>query len=330
VPVAGARTVERTSVHVSVLWTETLEALAVKPGGAYIDGTLGDAGHASEVLRRAGPAGRLLGIDRDPAARARAQARLDGVPGTAVVAAGNHGDLAAWAQAHGFGEVDGVLLDLGVSSEQLDEAARGFSFQRDGALDMRMDPTQGETAASLLARLDTAALTDLLRRLGEEPRASGIARAIVRARERAPLVTTAQLAAVVAAASGWHGGRRHPATRTFQALRMAVNDELGELQRALESGLSLLRPDGRLAVITFESLTDRMVKTFFAAHAGRLVSLPQGGARWEGERPAVAWVHRHPATPGEAEVAVNPRARSAKLRAVRRLRPEEEARLREQ
>lgn len=324
---AGAGFVERENVHVPVLWTETLNALAVRPGGAYIDGTLGNAGHAAEVLRQAGATGRLLGIDRDAAALARARMRLAGLPGTVVLAHGDHGSLAALAREHGFEAVNGVLLDLGVSSEQLDEPERGFSFQRDGALDMRMNPSQGETAAELLARLDVAELTSLLRRLGEEPRAASIARAIVRSRERAPVATTAQLAALVAAASGWHGGRRHPATRTFQALRMAVNDELGALAAALADGLALLRPDGRLAVITFESLTDRLVKTFFAAHAGRLVSLPQGGARWEGERPAVAWIHRHPLTAGAEEVAANPRARSAKLRAVRRLTPEEEAQL---
>ena len=154
-----------------------------------------------------------------------------------------------------------------------------------------------------------------------------IARAIERERARAPIATTLRLADVVATASGWHGGRRHPATRVFQALRMAVNDELGALHTALEDGLGLLRADGRMAVISFESLSDREVKTAFVAHAGRMVSLPQGGARWEGQRPAVALVHRHPVGPGEAEVAVNPRARSAKLRAVRRLTPPEDARL---
>ena len=154
-----------------------------------------------------------------------------------------------------------------------------------------------------------------------------IARAMVRERTRAPIATTARLAAVVAAASGWHGGRRHPATRVFQALRMAVNDELGALHTALEDGLSLLRPNGRMVVISFESLSDREVKTTFGAHVGRLVSLPQGGARWEGRLPAVAWIHRHPVGPGETEMAANPRARSAKLRAVRRLTPPEEARL---
>jgi len=315
------------TVHTPVLLEETLAALAVRPGGAYIDGTLGHAGHAEEVLRRAGPDGRLLGIDRDCDALARASDRLRGLPGKAVLAHGNHGALGALARAHGFGEVDGVLLDLGVNSEQLDAPERGFSFMRDGPLDMRMDVSRGVTAAGLVARLEAAELAALFRELGEEPRAMSIARAIVRERLRAPIATTLRLAEIVAAASGWHGGRRHPATRVFQALRMAVNDELGALRAALEDGIALLRPDGRMVVISFESLTDREVKTTFAAHAGRLVSLPQGGVRWEGRLSAVAWVHRHPVGPGEAEVAANPRARSAKLRAVRRLTPSEEAQL---
>lgn len=306
---------------------EALAALAVRPGGAYIDGTLGHAGHAAEVLRRAGPRGRLLGIDRDAAALARARARLAGIPGNAVLVQGTHAALAELARANGFEAVDGVLLDLGVNAEQLDTPERGFSFQREGRLDMRLDPSSGESAADLLRRLEAEDLADIFRRLGEEPRAGRIARAIVRERERAPIDTTLRLADIVAASSGWHGGRRHPATRVFQALRLAVNDELGALERALTDGLDLLGPNGRLAVITFESLSDRIVKTTFAAHAGRLVSLPQGGIRWHGSQPAVGWVHRHALSPSETEVAANPRARSAKLRAVRRLTPDEEKQL---
>jgi 16S rRNA (cytosine1402-N4)-methyltransferase len=318
---------ETQTTHVPVLMEETLAALAVRPGGTYIDGTLGHGGHAAAVLRRAGPSGRLLGIDRDAAALSRATERLAGIPGEAVLVSGDHRDLGRLAREHGFGEVDGVLLDLGVNSAQLDAPARGFSFLRDGPLDMRMDPSRGAPAAALVAGLGAPELAALFRTLGEEPRAQAIARAIVRERERAPIETTARLAAVVAAGAGWHGSRRHPATRVFQALRMAVNDELGALRAALEDGLSLLRPDGRMAVISFESLSDREVKTTFAAHAGRMLSLPQGGARWEGRRPAVAFVHRHPVAAGDAEIEANPRARSAKLRAVRRLTLPEEDRL---
>jgi 16S rRNA (cytosine1402-N4)-methyltransferase len=306
-------------MHLPVLLRETVDALAGIPGGSVIDGTLGGAGHAGEILGRAGPAGRLLGIDRDPEALARAAARLKDVPGEKVLVHGAHGEMRRLAEEHGFGAVDGVLLDLGVSSDQLDAPERGFSFRFDGPLDMRMDAGRGESAADLLARLDGPSLAELLRRLGEEPQAWRVARAIVRARERGPVATTGRLAEVVSEALGGKKGPRHPATRVFQALRMAVNQELEDLARALEDGLSLLKPGGRMAVITFESITDRFVKQRFAAHAGKWVSLQQGGERWEGEQPAVARVTRRPVEAGEAEVAANPRARSAKLRVVQRL-----------
>ena len=194
--------------NIAVMLEETLAALAVQPGGSYIDGTLGHAGHAAEVLRRAGPEGRLLGMDRDQEALAHAAVQLQELPGVKVLAHGNHGALSKVACAHGFGEVDGVLLDLGVNSDQLDVPVRGFSFMRDGPLDMRMDVSRGETAADLVARMDADELAALFRELGEEPRAWAIAQAIVRERMRAPIVTTARLAEVVAAASGWQGGRR--------------------------------------------------------------------------------------------------------------------------
>lgn len=304
-------------MHIPVLLTEVVEALNVKPGGAYIDGTLGGAGHASEVMRRSGGC-RLLGIDRDRDALARAAERLAGLPGEAVLVHGEHGNLAELAKSNGFVGVDGILLDLGVSSDQLDTPGRGFSFRFDGPLDMRMDPSRGESAAELLARLDEGGLRDLLRRFGEEPRARQIAAAIVKARRIAPVETTGRLAELVERALGGRFGAKNPATRTFQALRMAVNDETGNLSRALEAGLRLLKPGGRMAVITFESLTDRMVKQCFAAHVGRNVSLIQGGERWEGELPKVVRVTRHPVVPGEKERMENPRARSAKLRVVER------------
>jgi 16S rRNA (cytosine1402-N4)-methyltransferase len=305
-------------MHLSVLLQETVEALEVVPGGSYIDGTLGGAGHAAEILRRAGPAGRLLGIDRDEEALARSAERLAALSGDKVLVHGAHGELRYLAEENGFAAVDGILLDLGVSSEQLDTSGRGFSFRLEGPLDMRMDPARGESAAELLARLDVQSLADVLRRLGEEPQARRIAQAIVRARERRPILTTGRLAEVVSEALGGRTGPRHPATRVFQALRMAVNRELEELEQALKDGLALLKPGGRLAVITFESLSDRLVKRFFAAHAGRWVSLQQGGERWEGELPAVERVTRHALGPGPEEVAANPRARSAKLRVARR------------
>ena len=304
--------------HTPVLLKETIDALAVKPGGVYVDGTLGRGGHAREILVRAGTGTRLIGIDRDTQALTESAEHLGRVPGVNLTLVhGCHGDIARIVRDEGIEAVDGILLDLGVSSPQLDEADRGFSFRADGPLDMRMDRSRGETAAELVATRSEEELAGLLRTLGEEPNARRIAKAIVQARAASPIETTAQLAALVEKTVG-RSGAHHPATRTFQAIRMAVNDELGELTRALEGGLSLLKPGGRFAVITFESLTDRTVKRFFADHVGRMVSLQQGGERWEGSLPKVRLVARHAVTASEKEKAENPRARSAKLRAIER------------
>ena len=306
-------------MHKPVLLKETVDSLAVKPGGVYIDGTLGRAGHAREILARAGTGARLVGIDRDTQALTDSAERLGRVPGVSLTLVhGCHGSIAQIVRAEGIDAVDGVLLDLGVSSPQLDEADRGFSFRADGPLDMRMDRSRGETAADLVATRSEDELAALLRTLGEEPNARRIAKAIVQARAVARIETTAQLAALVERTVG-RSGAHHPATRTFQAIRMAVNDELGELERALAGGLGLLKPGGRFAVITFESLTDRTVKRFFAAHAGRMVSLQQGGERWEGCLPKVRLLTRHAVTASDEEIAENPRARSAKLRAIERI-----------
>lgn len=306
--------------HIPVLLRETIEALAVKPGGMYVDGTLGRAGHTAEILKRGG---RVLGIDRDAQALADvAEAVATGandVPWAALtVRAGRHGALAAIAAAAGVAAADGVLLDLGVSSPQLDDAARGFSFRQDGPLDMRMDRTQALTAAEVVNTYDAAALAEIFRTLGEEPQARRLAQEIVRARASAPFETTGQLAEFMACTLGRHGAH-HPATRAFQALRMHVNDEIGELMRALEGALGLLKVGGRLAVITFESLTDRRVKHFFAAHAGRDVSLQAGGVRWEGALPRVKLVTRRAVTAAPDEVDLNARSRSAKLRVAERV-----------
>ena len=306
-------------MHTPVLLKETVDSLAVKPGGVYIDGTLGRAGHAREILARAGTGARLVGIDRDTQALTESAERLGRVPGVSLTLVhGCHGSIAQIVRAEGIDAVDGVLLDLGVSSPQLDEADRGFSFRADGPLDMRMDQTRGETAAELVATRSEDELAELLHQLGEEPNARRIAKAIVCARAKTRIESTAQLAALVEKTVG-RSGAHHPATRTFQALRMAVNDELGELERALAGGLGLLKPGGRFAVITFESLTDRMVKRFFAAHAGRMVSLQAGGERWEGDLPKVRLVTRHAVTASDEEMSANPRARSAKLRTVERI-----------
>ena len=304
--------------HTPVLLKETIDALGIKPGGVYVDGTLGRGGHAREILVRAGTGARLIGIDRDTQALTESAERLGRVPGVNLTLVhGCHGDIARIVRDEGIEAVDGILLDLGVSSPQLDEAGRGFSFRADGPLDMRMDRSRGETAAELVATRSEEDLAGLLRTLGEEPNARRIAKAIVQARTSSPIETTAQLAALVEKTVG-RSGAHHPATRTFQAIRMAVNDELGELTRALEGGLGLLKPGGRFVVITFESLTDRTVKRFFAGHVGRMVSLQQGGERWEGSLPQVRLVTRHAVTASEEEKAENPRARSAKLRAIER------------
>ena len=293
--------------HVPVLLRETMAALNVKRGGRYVDGTLGRAGHAKEIVALGGM---VLGIDRDDQAIAEVEAmKVDGLK----IAKGNHGELKEIAESNGWSEVDGVLLDLGVSSPQLDDAGRGFSFQREGPLDMRMDRSRSVTAAALVNESGVDHLEEIFRNFGEEPNARRIARAIVERRVEKPFETTLDLADFVERVVG-RRGPHHPATRVFQALRMDVNDELGELRRALEGGLALVKRGGLFAVITFESLTDREVKRFFAAHAGREVSLQGGGSEWRGELPRVKIVARKAVKAKPEEVESNPRSRSAKLR----------------
>jgi 16S rRNA (cytosine1402-N4)-methyltransferase len=223
------------------------------------------------------------------------------------------------AHAHGFDAADGILLDLGMSSDQVDDPERGFSFLRDGPLDMRMDCSRGETAADLVNRLGPEDLADVLWRLGEERASRRIAKAIAAQRQESPIRTTAQLAGIVERAKGGHSGRTHPATQTFQALRMAVNGELDHAGAGVEAAVRLVKDGGRVAVITFHSVEDRLVKTIFAKHAGTWESLQAGGRAWRGEQPAVRRVNRKPITATDAEIAANPRARSAKLRVVERV-----------
>ena len=296
--------------HVPGLLNESMEALAGKAGGRYVDGTFGRGGHSCEIARRGG---KVLGIDRDDAAlESAARVGDDKVK----VAKGNHGDLRRIANENGWNEADGVLLDLGVSSPQLDDAGRGFSFQREGPLDMRMDQSCGTTAADIVNGEGAARLEEIFRTLGEEPQARRIAKSIVAARaEGRRFATTTEFADFVSRIVGRHGAH-HPATRVFQALRMAVNDEMGELERALEGGLGLLSHGGRFVVITFESLSDRVVKRFFSAHVGRMRSLQQGGEEWDGELPRARAVTRRAVVAGERELRENPRSRSAKLRAI--------------
>lgn len=298
--------------HKPVLLKETIDALNVQPGGRYLDGTLGRAGHSREIARRGGL---VLGLDRDDEAisEVTAERETDELLKAITIVKAEHGDLAECARAQGWDSLDGVLLDLGVSSPQLDEAARGFSFLREGPLDMRMDRTRGRTAADWVNEESVESLTEIFRQWGEEKQAYRIARAIEAARQKAPLTTTSELANLVEKTIGRHGGH-HPATRVFQALRMAVNGEVDQLKRALTGAIELIVEGGRVAVITFESITDRIVKQFFAAHVGQEVSLLAGGSRWEGELPRGFLPFRKPITASDEELLSNPRSRSAKLR----------------
>lgn len=280
-------------------------------GGRYIDGTLGRAGHTSGILERGGC---VLGIDRDNAALEQiASMKLKNL--TTVHA--RHGDIARVAAEHDWTAVDGILLDLGVSSPQLDNAERGFSFMKEGPLDMRMDPSTSLTAAEIVNTYSPEELSHIFCDFGEEPRARQIAKSIAKAREEGRLFqTTVDLANFIEKLIPRRGAARHPATRVFQALRMAVNDEIGELNRALAGSLEVLKPGGRLAVITFESITDRIVKQFFAAHVGKMEALQQGGAAWRGELPRAQFVFKGSIAASDREIQSNPRSRSAKLRAI--------------
>jgi 16S rRNA (cytosine1402-N4)-methyltransferase len=281
-----------------VLREESLELLAVGAGGFYVDGTVGMGGHAVEILTRSGPSGRLLGIDRDADALALAEERLAGFGDRVRL---HHGDYREIPELLAGEAADGILLDLGVSSLQLDTPERGFSFQREGPLDMRMDRSQGRTAADLVNRLREADLADVIYRYGEERASRRIARAIAHARQRAAIGTTSELASIVRRAmGGLRRGQIDPATRTFQALRIAVNSELEGLGAALVALSGYLKPGGRLVVIAFHSLEDREVKHTFK-------DLGRRGFRL---------LTKKPVRPSENELSANPRARSARLRAL--------------
>ena len=300
--------------HRPVMWTQVMDGLRVRTDGRYLDGTFGRGGHARGVLDRLGPEGRLLVMDKDPEAIAVAR-ELAAADARVAVYRGSFADLAAWSEtAPGL---DGVLLDLGVSSPQLDEAGRGFSFAKDGPLDMRMDPDSGESAANWLARADEREIADVLWTYGEEKLSRKIARTIVARREDAPLLRTAQLADLVASVVGRGDQRIHPATRTFQAIRIFINRELDDLERGLAAAHARLKPGGRLAVISFHSLEDRIVKRFIAARA----KAPAGNRRMPAPDAfvptllVVAGAEKADA----AETAGNPRARSAVLRVAEKL-----------
>jgi 16S rRNA (cytosine1402-N4)-methyltransferase len=304
----------------SVLYDETLAFLAPRAGARYIDGTVDGGGHAAGVLGASSPDGQLLGLDADPDALGRARARLAPYGDRARLVHANFRDLERCAREAGFAAVDGILLDLGLSSDTLEVSGRGFSFRRDEPLDMRFDPVAGESAAALLADSTEAELRDVLRRYGEEPAAGRMARALVRARAQAPLRTTGDLVGVVESVLGPPRGRTHPATRTFQALRIAVNDELDSLETALRAAVELLGPGGRLVVIAFHSLEDRIVKQFLRAESGGECRCPPGLPVCVCARaPRLRLLTRKPVAPAAAEIERNPRARSAKLRAAERM-----------
>jgi len=297
---------------------ECLEALITDPTGIYVDGTLGNAGHASEIFDRLESTGLLVGFDRDIDAIERVKETLKSREGKRVeLIHDNYANMAERLDKLGLGKVHGILLDLGVSSFQLDIAERGFSFMQDAPIDMRMDQTQGQTAGELVNQASEQELADIIYRYGEDRASRRIARAIVEARAKVEIETTAQLAGIVERAKGGRRGKKtHPATQTFQALRMAVNDELAGIERVLETMIGKVVEGGRIVVLTFHSLEDRMVKQFFNRHVPREESLQQGGVKRIYEEPAVKWIWRKPLIATEAEQAANPRSRSAKLRAV--------------
>ncbi len=308
-------------VHEPVLLAEVLQWMNVRENGVYADGTLGGGGHSGAMLEASGGTATLYGIDRDENAIAAATARLEQYPGFHAIH-GNFHDAKALLSQAGAPPLDGALLDLGVSSPQLDQAERGFSYHEDAPLDMRMDRSQGMTAADLLAEVSEGELTRILREYGEEKWAARIARFVVERRQTQPLRTTQDLVRVVDAAIPKAVRRKddgHPARRTFQAVRIAVNDELDPLDRALEDFVDCLKPGGRLLVITFHSLEDRLTKRCFQRLQNPCVCPPKAPVCTCGRKPKVRILARGAVPPTAEEIARNPRARSAKLRVAEKL-----------
>lgn len=303
-------------MHIPVLLQEVITALRPHPGGVYLDATIGAGGHAAAILEHSSPDGQLFGFDQDQWALELAAQGLSGFGQRVHLIHANFDRLAEIAQAQQIPPVDGLLLDLGVSSMHLDQPERGFSFQVDGPLDMRMDSTGGQTAADLVNHLPEEELADLIYRYGEERHSRRIARAIVKAR---PIHRTGELARIVAKAAGYSRQeqiRIHPATRTFQALRIATNDELGALERVLPQAIDRLKPGGRLAVISFHSLEDRIVKQFFRQESRDCICPPEQPVCTCRHKATVDIITKRPIVPNLSEIDANPRARSAKLRVV--------------
>ena len=303
--------------HLSVLLSETIEGLNVKPDGIYVDGTAGGGGHSSEILKRL-KSGKLYSIDRDPDAIKTVSERFKNEP-CSVIVKGRFGDMKQLLEERGVSSVDGVLLDIGVSSHQLDTASRGFSFHEDAPLDMRMSQ-EGQTAAQLVNTLPFAELARIIGTYGEDKYAASIARAIIRNREEKEIETTLELAEILKSAVPQKVRREgHPARQTFQALRIAVNDEFGELERGLESAFEMLKPGGRLAVITFHSIEDRITKQAMQRWCTGCTCPPDFPVCVCGNKPKAKLVNRKPLTASAEELAQNSRSRSAKLRVCEKL-----------
>jgi 16S rRNA (cytosine1402-N4)-methyltransferase len=308
--------------HLPVLLEEAVDSLDCRPGGTYVDGTLGGGGHASEILKRIMPGGRLVAIDADPEALREAGSRLEQYRSNVIFYKGNFGNIAKILAELGIEKVNGILLDLGVSSHQLETAQRGFSITRDAELDMRLDQTGGRTAFDLVNGLSEEELENIFREYGEERMARRIAAAVVRCRKESPVRTTGELAEIVSRAvpAPARRGRIHPATRVFQALRIAVNNELVNLEKALIDGFELLAVGGRFAVISFHSLEDRMVKTHFRSWEKGCTCPPDFPFCTCHKQSRARLINRKAIKAGPAEIEKNPRARSARLRTIERIR----------
>ena len=307
--------------HKSVLLQECIDALNIRPDGIYLDGTLGGAGHSSQIARRLTEGGRLIGVDRDRTALAAAKERLAPYADRVTLVHSNFAEIDAILDSHGIPAVDGMLFDLGVSSPQLDDASRGFSYMADAPLDMRMDKDDALTAGEVVNTWPQGELRRILYDYGEERYAPQIAAAICRAREKAPVETTLELVDIIRSAMPAQALRekQHPAKRSFQAIRIAVNDELGAVSRMMQAAVGRLNPGGRLAVITFHSLEDRIVKSEMQQAARGCTCPPEFPVCVCGKKPLVKLVTRKPIVSGPAELEENPRARSAKLRVAEKL-----------
>ena len=307
--------------HKSVLLQECIDALNIRPDGIYLDGTLGGAGHSSQIARRLTEGGRLIGVDRDRTALAAAKERLAPYADRVTLVHSNFAEIDAILESLGIPAVDGMLFDLGVSSPQLDDASRGFSYMADAPLDMRMDKDDALTAGAVVNTWPQGELRRILYDYGEERYAPQIAAAICRAREKAPIETTLELVDIIRSAMPAQALRekQHPAKRSFQAIRIAVNDELGAVSRMMQAAVGRLNPGGRLAVITFHSLEDRIVKSEMQQAARGCTCPPEFPVCVCGKKPLVKLVTRKPIVSGPAELEENPRARSAKLRVAEKL-----------